>query len=98
MKKRIILLVAAVLLLALCLTGCSRLHRIHTPKGTDLITSCPKFARTGDWVEVETVSVTDGWLEISGVNGDFENENLYVFIMPDDDVYLKVWVQSNGLA
>ena len=66
------------------------------------VQSCPKRAKEGDVVRVETSFVCDADLSVS-VDGDrefaqFASDGAYEFTMPDHDVCVRVWIVSNGLA
>lgn len=61
--------------------------------GEDMIVNCPKTAKAGEEVEIETMSVTDATLTISVKDprngeelGGYLAEGRYTFIMPEDDV------------
>ncbi len=55
------------------------------------VRKCPKYARTGKMVEVETVLVTDAYLELFVNSEEIEalSEGMYMFRMPDHDVDIK---------
>ena len=85
------------------LTGCSSSkHKINIVSGEDLQYECPKRAEPGEMVTIKTVCVCDGdlYLSVAGDKNyaDFVEEAVYVFEMPDNDVDVKIWVVSNGLA
>lgn len=88
------------LILLLLLTGCLSGHKIIVESGKDEIVSCPKRAKAGETVTIETVSVTDAdlYLIVDGVSLDPIKEGFYQFEMPDHDVTVKVVIKSNGLA
>ena len=104
-KRRWIYAVAACLCCTLMLTafaGCGSSHKITVAEGEDLLGDCPKSAKAGEIVTIETCAVCDADLYLS-VNGDvdfgkFVEDCVYEFEMPDEDVVIKVWVISNGLA
>ncbi len=93
MKKRLIVWIGLLLALLMCtaLLGCSR-HRITVISGEKFVFKCPKSARTGDTVTVETSVVSDAELYVNGVDGKFIRPGEYQFTMPDHDVELKVTV------
>lgn len=99
--KRVLAALLAVLFL-LMLSGCGGRYKITVTGGEDLIASCPKHAKAGETVTVETVVVCDGdlYLSVSGIEGDAERvqDGIYTFTMPENDVQVKAWVISNGLA
>ena len=56
------------------------------------VESCPSWARAGDTVTVNTICVTDGYLDIYVVgadDGEFVTESEYQFTMPDNSVTIK---------
>ena len=94
MKKKLLIsigLLLAVLLLGTVLVGCSR-HRITVISGEKFVHKCPKSARTGETVTVMTSVVSDAELYVNGVDGKFIRPGEYQFVMPDNDVELKVTV------
>ena len=94
MKKKLIVwtgLLLAVLMMGTILVGCSR-HRITVISGEKFVHKCPKTARTGETVTVETSVVSDAELYVNGVDGTFVRPGEYQFVMPDNDVELKVTV------
>ena len=103
MKKttvRMAALLLAVLMLA-ALAGCAG-EKIYIEEGKDLIVSCPRRAKPGDTVTVETMCVTDADLYVS-VNGSkegvtCERDGVFTFVMPQGGARVKAWVVSNGLA
>ena len=97
MKKKLIVwtgLLLAVLMMGTILVGCSR-HRITVISGEKFVHKCPKTARTGETVTVETSVVSDAELYVNGVDGKFVRPGEYQFVMPDNDVELKVTVIAN---
>ena len=103
MKKLIIRTTALTLtiLMLVALSGCAG-ERISVTDGKDLIVSCPRHAKPGETVTVETVCVTDASLYIS-VNGSTEGvtcerDGVFTFVMPQGEARVKAWVVSNGLA
>ena len=94
-------LTAVVMMLAALLSGCAGRYRIKCVSGEQFVVSCPRTARPGDTVRIETVSVTDADLYVNAVDGTeirFIKEGVYEFEMPDHDFEFKVTVISNGLA
>ena len=66
-----------------------------------MVYQCPASARAGETVVVDIAFVTDADVYVS-VNGDtdygsFSSEG-YTFVMPEEDVEIKVWAVGNGLA
>ena len=90
MKKKLLISIG-LLLLGTVLVGCSR-HRITVISGEKFVHKCPKSARTGETVTVETSVVSDAELYVNGVDGKFIRPGEYQFVMPDHDVELKVTV------
>ena len=103
--KRITTTVICCLCCALMLAafaGCGSSHKITVAEGEEFLADCPKSAKAGETVTIETCIVCDADLYLS-VNGDadfgeFVRDGVYEFEMPDEDVVVKVWVISNGLA
>ena len=97
MKKK---LTASLAILSLLVTGCLGSHRIIVESGDEDLVNCPKRAKAGETVTVETVLVTDAdlYLIVDGVSLDPIKEGYYQFEMPDHDVNIKVVIKSNGLA
>ena len=87
MKKTFIIIIPLLLLIIFALTSV----RFISTGSTDLIVSCPKIAVVGSTVTVRTVSVTDGWLEVSCSGADMETvqEDLYRFVMPRGNVRVR---------
>ena len=96
MKKKL----AAIAILSLLISGCFGGHKIIVETGDEDLVSCPKRAKTGETVTVETVIVSDAdlYLIVDGVNVEPIREGYYEFEMPDHDVSIKVVIKSNGLA
>ena len=96
MKKKL----AAFAILSLLFTGCLGTHKINIEAGDEDLVNCPKRAKAGETVAVETVTVTDAdlYLIVDGVNLEPIREGYYEFEMPDHDVNIKVVIKSNGLA
>lgn len=59
--------------------------------GKDLITDCPKSAKAGETVTINTYMVTDATLTLSveDVDGAYVREDQYEFIMPNHDVIVN---------
>ena len=93
MKRKLIVWTGLLLALLMCmaLLGCSR-HRITVISGEKFVHKYPKTARTGETVTVETSVVSDAELYVNGVDGKFVRPGEYQFVMPDNDVELKVTV------
>ena len=96
MKRKLIVWTGLLLALPMCMTllGCSR-HRITVISGEKFVHKYPKTARTGETVTVETSMVSDAELYVNGVDGKFVRPGEYQFVMPDNDVELKVTVIAN---
>lgn len=58
---------------------------------TDLIDSCPRIAVVGSTVTVRTVSVTDGWLDVScsGAKVEVVQGDMFTFVMPRENVEVR---------
>ena len=82
------------------LSGCFGYHRITIRKDhKENVISYPKFARAGQTVKIETVSVDDAdmYVRANGVECRYTGDG-YEFVMPDNDVEITVVIVSNGLA
>ncbi|MBR4462520.1 MAG: hypothetical protein IKS51_08085 [Erysipelotrichaceae bacterium] len=97
--KKITAVILSVFML-LSLSGCFGYHRIRISEGDEDLVKCPRFAKAGDVVEIETVTVTDAdlYVNISGVEVECVSEGLYRFVMPDQDVEINITIISNGGA
>ena len=89
-----------ILMIALTLSGSFGYHEINYDNTSGDIVSCPKRAREGDIVKVETVSVCDAdlYVYLNGTELKPIKEGYYEFTMPDHDVEIRVAIVSNGLA
>ena len=98
MKK--ITAIILLMFMLLTLSGCFGYHRITISEGDEDLVKCKSFARTGDVVEFETVTVTDAdlYVNVSDVEVECVREGLYRFVMPDQDVEINITIVSNGLA
>lgn len=92
---------AVVLMLAALLSGCAGKHIIRCVSGEQFVVSCPRSAKPGETVRIETVLVNDADLYVNPTD-DTEirmvKDGLYEFEMPDHDFEFKITVISNGLA
>lgn len=81
-----------IFLLAFTLCACGRSYRISLDGATDLVISCPKTAKAGETVTVETKCVTDGWVEVTagGAEVTAVQGDLFRFVMPAQDVEVRV--------
>ena len=97
MKKT---LIASLAILSILFTGCFGSHKIIVESGDEDLVNCPKRAKAGEIVAVETVIVDDAdlYLIVDGVSLEPIREGYYEFEMPDHDVNIKVVIKSNGLA
>ena len=89
------------MLLSISLSGCFGYHRITVRSDhKENVTSCPKFAKAGDTVTIETVSVTDAdiYVRANGSECTCIQDGVYEFVMPDSNVEITVVIKSNGLA
>ena len=75
-------------------------HHINIVGDSGLVAACPETAHAGDTVTVSLYDATDGDLEISveGVDGTRVDWLEYQFVMPAQDVDVKVEFIGNGLA
>ncbi len=92
MKRKIVIGTAVVFLLALCFGVFLGSYRIRLDGATDLVISCPRRARAGQTVSVQTKDVTDGWVEVtvSGAEVTAVQGNLFEFVMPEHAVDVRV--------
>ena len=70
-------------------------RRITVISGDRFVHQCPKYAKPGQTVTVMTSVISDGELYVNGVDGTFIRPGEYQFVMPDNDVELKVTVIAN---
>ena len=98
MKKILPVLLAAVLLFSLC--SCGGRYRIRITGGADLVLSCPKTARAGESVTVETRDVTDGCLKVTvnGVEAEAVQGDLFRFVMPEGNAEVRVLFVGDDLS
>ena len=92
MRMRRFFILVLALLMILTLGSCGRIYRIKQTGAADLVISCPKTAKAGDTVTVETKCVTDGWVEVtaSGAEVTAVQGDLFQFVMPAQDVEVQV--------
>ena len=90
MKQRLIVFLVLLLILSLC--ACGNPYRINIAGGADLVISCPKTAKAGETVIVETKCVTDGWVEVSASGAEVTavQEDVFQFVMPKQNVDVRV--------
>ncbi len=93
-------IMTAIALLCAVLALCSFLYfrkNYHRIEHDGNVTKCPKYAKAGDMVDVETVFVTDAYLElfVNGVRVEPLMEGSYVFRMPDNDVRIETRVVAD---
>lgn len=101
MNKKLVLIlciVLAVLLLIALVIFRSSVRKITVISGSQNVHKCPRYARPGQTVTVETAVVADADLYVNGVDGKFVRPGEFVFTMPNQDVNLKVTVIANGRA
>ena len=67
-------------------------RRITVISGDRFVHRCPKYAKPGQTVTVMTSVISDGELYVNGVDGSFLRPGEFQFVMPDEDVQLKVTV------
>lgn len=97
MKK---FMISSLLIAAVLLSGCSGSHKIKIVSDERDVFKCPKTAKAGETVQVETVSVTDAdlYFYLDGVELKPIKEAYYEFVMPDHDVEINIVIIGNGLA
>ena len=95
--KRIFLVILTCLLV-IVLCACTRTYKINVVGGN--VVSCPRSAKAGETVTVYIPSVTDGWLEpsVSGADIEKTQDDCFSFIMPEQDVNVRVTFVSDDLA
>ena len=84
-----LLLVAFLILTAVIFSG---YRRITVVSGKDFVHSCPGYAKPGAAVTVMTSVISDGELYVNGVEGEFVQPGEFRFVMPNEDVQLKVTI------
>ena len=96
MKKKLLLIVGAVLALGLAafIALNAGTRSITVVSGKDLVDKCPRRARPGEEVTVTTAVVCDGEIYVNGADGRYVQPGVYVFTMPDEDVQLKVHITA----
>ena len=87
-------IVLAVLLIGVLLLSGS-FRRITVVSGAQFIDRCPRLARPGQEVTVTTAVVSDGEIYVNGADGKYVRPGVYVFIMPDADVQLRLTVVAD---
>ena len=94
--KRAVIIILVLLLAVFALTSV-RFIRIGE---THLIVSCPRIAVVGSTVNVRTVCVTDGWLDVSCSGADVEavQEDLFRFVMPRRNVRVRARFVSDDFG
>ena len=98
LKRSCVILLILTLMLP-CLTACSsHTYKINVVSGKDLVTSCPKKAKAGETVTIETVFVTDAdlYLSVDGQKLKHLKDGSYEFTMPDHDVSIDVWIDTSN--
>lgn len=86
--KRAFIIILVLICIVFALTS---VRFIRITGATDLIVSCPGIAVTGSTVTVRTVTVTDGWIDVSCSGADMEvvQEDLFRFVMPRQNVRVR---------
>ena len=94
------LIIVLVILLLFTVFAVSSIRLISVTGATDLVVSCPKLALVGSTVTVRTVSVTDGWIDVSCNGADVEavQEDLFRFVMPRRNVAVRARFMSDEFA
>ena len=87
-----------IVMMLITVYGCFNLYRIDYDK--QLVTNCPKHAKANETIEFYTVSVDDGDIYVYMNNIELKpvREGYYTFVMPEENVTIKVVIKSNGLA
>lgn len=95
--RRIIIIAAAVTALLLISFGVFRMtfRKITVVSGKELVDECPSFARPGQEVVITTAVVEDGEIYVNGAGGAYVRPGVYVFVMPDEDVRIRIHVTAN---
>lgn len=98
MKKLIAVLL--VLLIIMPQAGCLGGHRITVTKGKELLDTCPRSAKEGETVTVQTMVITEGYviIKVDGVTYKEEGPGTFHFVMPDHDVEITIHAIVTGGA
>ena len=98
MKKPVFMLFLAALMIFLC--ACGDTYKIKVVGGEDLLVSCPKSAKAGETVTVETKTVTDGWVEVtaSGTEVKAVQGDLFQFVMPKTNVDVRILFVGDDIS
>ena len=98
MKKPVFMLLLAALVIFLC--ACGNTYKIKVFGAADLVVSCPKSAKAGETVTVETKTVTDGWVEVtaSGTEVKAVQGDLFQFVMPKTNVDVRILFVGDDIS
>ena len=98
MKKPVFMLLLAALVIFLC--ACGNTYKIKVVGAADLVVSCPKSAKTGETVTVETKDVSDGQVEVTAPGTDVEavQGDLFQFVMPKRNVDVRILFVGDELS
>ena len=86
----IIISIAAVILTVFVLSY----RTITVVSGKQYVDHCPRIARPRQEVIINTVDVSDGEIDVSGVAGDYIRPGTFLFTMPDHKVKIKISVYA----
>lgn len=77
-------------------------HQITVVSDQDsIVVEIPETAYAGDVIRIQTCYVADGEVKIEidgGDAGEFVEEAVYEFSMPDNDITIKAWISTEGYA
>ena len=98
MKKPVFMLLFVALVIFLC--ACGNTYKIKVVGAADLVVSCPKSAKTGETVTVETKDVSDGQVEVTASGPDVEavRGDLFQFVMPKQNVDVRILFVGDELS
>lgn len=93
-KKRNLVILGIIIAIALIILTVFVLsyRTITVVSGKQYVDHCPRIARPGQEVTIKTVDVSDGEINVSGVDGDYIRPGVFQFTMPGKNVRIKVSV------
>ena len=99
MRKRLIIIILALLTVLCVCTACSsKTYKITVVSGEDNIETIPEKAKEGETVTILTLAVTDAVMRcaVDGKAIEPVKDSYFEFVMPDHDIEVKVWVDTSG--
>ena len=92
------MLFLAAIVIFLC--ACGNIYKIKVVGGEDLLIFCPKSAKAGETVTVETKDVSDGQVEVtaSGTEVKAVQGNLFQFVMPKTNIDVRILFVGDDIS